>query len=63
MDKIQIAPIMTRKLAKEFGVTTMAIYMAVRYFTNSELAQNIRARAKELLIEEANRVIITIDKN
>lgn len=45
-------------LAEELEVTTQTVRMALGYVYNSPIAQKIRKRAKELLIEEANKVKI-----
>ncbi len=48
-------------IQKEFEVSRQSVYNALRYFTESELAEKIRARAKELLEQEAKEVVITIE--
>lgn len=45
-----------KKLQEEFDVTKQSVYFALRYVTNSELANAIRRRAKQLLIEEAKKI-------
>lgn len=49
-------------LVSEFNISRQTVYNAVRYFTESALADKIRKRAKELLIQEADEVIITINQ-
>ncbi|MBT0554298.1 ATP-dependent Lon protease [Riemerella anatipestifer] len=45
-------------LREEFGVTQQTITNALKYFTESELAQNIRKRAKECLKKEIDEIEI-----
>lgn len=58
--KIKLHPDLSSKLAKEFSVSSQTVLTSVSYFNNSPKAQDIRRRAKELLIEEANKVIIKL---
>ena len=43
-------------LHKEFDCSRQTIYVALKDKSKSELAKNIRSRAKELLLEEANAI-------
>jgi transcriptional regulator of met regulon len=43
-------------LKDEFKKSRQTIFNALKDITQSELAKDIRARAKELLIEEANQI-------
>ena len=46
-----------KKIREAFPDTSrQTIYAALKYFNNSELAQQIRAKAKELLNEEASKI-------
>ena len=54
--EILIHPDLKKKIAKELGTTNQTVMTAVKYFNNSELAVQIRMRAKELLITEANKI-------
>lgn len=56
--KILIHPDFKNQIAKEFKTTTQTIQTSLSYFNNSELAQKIRTRAKELLLQEAEKVQI-----
>lgn len=40
----------------EFNTTRQTVYCALKYYNNSELAKKIRMRAKELLIEEIQKI-------
>lgn len=54
--RIQIAPELKKTLAKEFSKSLQAVQMSLDYVFNSDTAIKIRLRAKELLIEEANKI-------
>ena len=56
LQKINITSQAKQQLAAEFKCSMQTVYCALLYFNNSKLAQMIRARAKELLIEEANKI-------
>lgn len=45
-------------LQEEFNVSSQTIRNALRYFTESPLAQEIRSKAKQLLEQEAKEVVI-----
>ncbi|WP_300979027.1 hypothetical protein [Flavobacterium sp.] len=60
--KIKLHPDLARKLAKEFNVSSQTVLTSISYFNNSPRAQTIRQRAKELLIEEANKIIIKLEE-
>ncbi|MGQ1928203.1 hypothetical protein ACQ1R0_03915 [Ornithobacterium rhinotracheale] len=54
--KINIAVAHRKKLEQEFGLTPEWVRTIMRGHTNSELSNKVRARAKELLKEEAKKV-------
>jgi hypothetical protein len=56
--KIRIAPVFKNQMAEEFNTSSQNVMMALKGYNQSELAKKIRARAKELLLEEANNVIV-----
>lgn len=56
--KIKVHPDISKKIAKEFGVSGQTVQTALSYFNNSATAQNIRKRIKEELIKEANKIVI-----
>lgn len=60
--KILVHPELGKKIAKEFNCSGQTVLTALSYFNNSKKAQNIRKRAKELLIEEANKIVIDPSK-
>lgn len=60
MKRIKVPAEFVHILAKEFKTTTQNVYASLRYFNNSALAMNIRRRAKELLQNEADNVMIEI---
>ena len=53
---ISIAPVFKKQIAEELDTTTQTVHCALLYFNNSVLAHKIRARAKELLIAEAEKI-------
>lgn len=55
---ITIASTFKNQLAKEFKTSKQSVMMSLRYVFNSDQAKAIRARAKELLIEEAGKIEI-----
>lgn len=54
--KIRIHPEFKSQMAKEFNTSKQNVKMALDYYNNSELAKKIRARAKALLLSEAEGV-------
>lgn len=54
--KILIAPYFKNQIAEELDTTTQTVHTALTYFNNSVLAHKIRARAKELLMAEADNI-------
>ena len=56
MKKINIASDFKKKIAEEFRTSVQTVHTALCYFNNSDTAVKIRLRAKELLIEEANKI-------
>lgn len=47
-----------KDLAEEFGTSKQSVQMSLDYYFNSNQAIAIRSRAKELLLEEANKIEI-----
>jgi CO dehydrogenase nickel-insertion accessory protein CooC1 len=58
MKKVLISSSFKRQIAKEFDCSLVTIEMAYKYVTNSEKAQNIRQRAKELQQMALNEIVI-----
>lgn len=59
MKKINLAQSHWKILKAEFPqVSRQTIYTSLRYFNDSPTARAIRKRAKELLVKEANEVIV-----
>lgn len=56
--KIRIAPEFKTQMAGEFETSKQTVMMALKDYNQSELAKKIRARAKELLLQEANKVTV-----
>tara|TARA_R110002124_G_scaffold111315_1_gene265027 strand:+ start:350 stop:523 length:174 start_codon:yes stop_codon:yes gene_type:complete len=56
--KIRIAPEFKTQMAQEFETSKQNVKTALDYYNNSDLAKKIRARAKVLLLEEANKVTL-----
>lgn len=54
--KIRIASEFKNQMALEFNTSKQNVKMALDYYNNSELAKKVRLRAKELLLNEANKV-------
>ena len=52
MKKIKLHPDLMNQIAKEFGVTLQSVRMSLAYVFNSEKAEAIRQRAKEMLKAE-----------
>lgn len=59
MKKIRIVAEMKKQIAKELGISIQTVEMSLSYFYDSITSRDIRQRAKELLIEEANRIKIS----
>jgi hypothetical protein len=57
MKKILINSNYKNQIAKEFDCSLVTVEMAFKYVTKSELAKNIRKRAKELLQKEIDNII------
>ena len=55
-NRIEISPKLKKQLTQEFDKSSQAIQMSLDYVFNSDNAKKIRIRAKELLIEEANKI-------
>lgn len=56
--KILLHPDLKNDIAKEFKTSKQNVLTSLSYFNNSEKAQAIRKRAKELLLAEAEKVQI-----
>lgn len=56
--RISLPPKRMKTLYKEFNVSRQSIYNALCYYTDSPLAREIRARAKELLEQELREIKI-----
>jgi hypothetical protein len=56
--KIRIASEFKNQMALEFKTSKQNVKMALDYYNQSDLAKKIRVRAKELLQNEADSVII-----
>ncbi|WP_281323758.1 hypothetical protein [Flavobacterium sp. IMCC34518] len=56
--KIRIHPEFKTQMATEFKTSKQNVKMALDYYNNSELAKKIRLRAKELLLQEAEGIVI-----
>ena len=50
---------MKKQIAKELGISIQTVETSLSYFYDSITSRDIRQRAKELLIEEANRIKIS----
>lgn len=55
---VQMGHLLKDQLKKEFNCSRQTVHMALNYFNNSKLAQCIRKRSKDLLIEEAEKIKI-----
>lgn len=53
---IRLAASQTAELSKKFGCTTQMVRNACKYTSLTELSDQIRQGAKELLISEANKI-------
>lgn len=60
MNKIELPANFKKEIAKELGTTVQTVHTALCYFNNSLLAVEIRKRAKELLIAEAEKIKIEL---
>lgn len=56
--KIEIAVIHKKQLALEYGVSIQTIHLTLRGVFNSERSARIRQRAKELLQQEIDNIIL-----
>ena len=56
MKKILLHPKLKHKIKDEFGCTLQSVDMSLRYVFQSTQADKIRKRAKELLIEESEKI-------
>jgi hypothetical protein len=63
MKKILIHPDLKKQMQKEFKVSYQTITMSVDGVFTSEKAIAIRARAKQLLIIEANKIVVENEKD
>ncbi|MBK5210336.1 MAG: hypothetical protein JJE44_12680 [Flavobacteriaceae bacterium] len=53
---IQISSTQKKELAKRFETSLTTVQLSLDYYNNSELAKKIRQSAKQLLIDEANKI-------
>lgn len=56
-DSIEISSKHKQELADKFNTSKVTVQNALHFFNNSELAQKIRIAAKDILIEQANKVL------
>ena len=56
MKKIRIHVDHKKQIAEEFKISLQSVRMSLDYVFNSDTSEKIRKRAKELLIEEANKI-------
>ena len=56
-EKISVTPNIRKTLIEKYGSRT-TVHFALIYFTKSKLAKQIRKEAKQLLLEEANKIKI-----
>lgn len=56
MKKILLHPKLKRKIADELNLSSQSVDMSLCYTFNSENAIQVRARAKELLLEEVQKI-------
>lgn len=61
--QINIADEHKNILVDEFKVTIQTVRMALIYVNNSPKAKAMRKRAKELLLQEANNVLLDDDQS
>lgn len=55
-NRIEIAVIHKIELTNHFRTSRTTVQQALDFYNNSDLAKMIRAKAKELLLEEASKV-------
>lgn len=60
MKRIKVPSEFIHILTKEFDTTAPTVYASLRYYNNSEKAIEIRKKAKELLLKEANDIEETL---
>lgn len=53
---IQISSKQKKVLAKSHNTSLTTVQLSLDYYNNSDLAKNIRKKAKELLLEEAHKI-------
>lgn len=58
MKKIRLHPDFKKQISKDFNVTYQTVSMSLNYVFDSPQSEAIRKKAKELLIEEANKIIL-----
>ena len=56
MKKILLHPELKHKIKDEFDCTLQTVDMSLKFVFQSEKADKIRKRAKELLIEESQKI-------
>lgn len=56
--RINLTKQLYAEIKDKFNISNQSITNALKYHTNSELAQNIRNYAKELLAKEVEEVVI-----
>ena len=54
-ENISVTPPIRKTLIEKYGSRT-TVHFALIYFTNSDKAKQIRRKAKQLLLEEANKI-------
>lgn len=55
-NRIEIPSKYKKQLAEEFETSLQSVQMSLRYVFNSETAEQIRLRAKEMLQEEIEKI-------
>ncbi len=55
---IELPYLFKEQIATEFDCHVQTVRMALIWYNNSQLAEKIRSRAKELLLEEAKKISI-----
>jgi len=58
MKKIRINVELKKQISNEFEISLQSVRMSLDYVFNSDTAQKVRKRAKELLIKEAKKIKI-----
>jgi transposase len=53
---IKISSIQKKEIANELGTSLTTVQLSLDYYNNSDLAKQIRQRAKQLLIAEADKI-------